>query len=274
VLGGSGGAEELITNGDFSDGLEGWTLTHGSQIPDSWNVFVEGSASWCRWYRNAGADGGHAGVRQDLEADVSGASQLVLRAKVKVVRHDLGSSGWWSDVYGGTGEYPAKIQVRYRDADGAVHVWTHGFLAGPNSQRLQNYSISPAGVWSEFEVDLCDEQNRLKPDPARRTPEASLPPIHTITRVEFLGCGWSFEGMGDDLSLQRGGAQEPLLLQGLSLVPDLADLVESANLWSARFANEALRVLTGEDFGEVPGDMEGRSSLAASWEAWWDERGE
>jgi hypothetical protein len=271
IVWGTGGGEiELLRNGDFSSGLDEWTVIHGSNISDSWNVTVEGADGHARWYRIAGADGGHVGVRQAMDVDVSGSSSLVLRARVKVVRHDLGSSGWWSDAYGGSGEYPVKLQIRYRDANDAGHVWTHGFLAGSNSCFLENYSEAPSGTWVDFEVDLTDANNRLKPDPARRSPDPSLPPIHTVKFFDLIGCGWSFEGHGDNVSLRTGS---PLfLLQGTDAVPGLIDAVGDWDPWLARFANEALRVLTDQDFGDVPLDLAGRTSLEEAWQAWWDGR--
>lgn len=193
---------DLLMNGDFTQDLQHWNVIHASNIPDTWSVDVKNTAKECRWFRLAGADGGHAGVKQDLNVDVSAFARLVLRARVKVMRHDLWGSGWWSDVVGGTGEYPVKLVVKYIGVDDAVHSWTHGFLSHANTERLQNYTVSPLGVWTSFEVDLAAADSLLKPDPLARNPVPRLPAMRVVRQVQLLGNGWSFEGWVDDVSLR------------------------------------------------------------------------
>jgi hypothetical protein len=162
-----------------------------------------------------------------------------------------------------------KLQIRYRDAEGVRHHWTHGFLSHANTERLENYSVAPAGTWVDFEVDLTDPENRLKPDPQLRGTDPYLPALHTLERVTVVGCGWSFAGLADDLSLVASTAVPPApRLEGTSALPDLAAAVASTDLWLARFANEALRVLSGVDFGDVPDDEAGRATLSQAWLDW------
>jgi len=163
----------LLDTGGRSRNLIGakWDKFHASNIPDAWDVAIGDGITW---RREAGADGGSAGVIQALRKDVNG--KLLLEMEVRVDAHSLGGSGWWSDTHGLTGEYPAKVELLYLDAKEKQRVWAHGFLTADNPQKLRNYTKVPAGEWTKVRLEI------------------DLGGAATLKRVRFYGEGWSFQG--------------------------------------------------------------------------------
>lgn len=160
---------DLIQNGRFKDGLNAWT-PHRDYRPvkasDAFALLTEG-------LRLSGGQG-RAGIMQRINADVTGAAALILRADVRVNRQ----------TQGGTGpdgrEAPVAIAVCYTDAAGREHCRGSGFWRGfyalapeePNGNA--NGQKVPQGMWYRFIFDLMQ----------------LTPPPKTIHSVALEGAGW------------------------------------------------------------------------------------
>jgi hypothetical protein len=191
----------LIRNGDFSDGLSQWEKTHSSKVEDMWEVAVKGEEKYLAWSRErSGNDGGTVGAIQQMEADVGRFEKLIISADVRVSNHTLSGPGWWAEQRGGSGEYPAKILVYYKDAKGKPHVWTHGFLPELRGRTsLANFSNVPWDTWYHYEADLMNVAELVDMDFKRRGQRLPLPA--QITAIKLLGQGWDFAAAVDNIEL-------------------------------------------------------------------------
>jgi len=191
----------LIRNGDFSDGLSEWEKTHSSKVEDMWDVTVQGEEKYLAWSRERSRnDGGTAGAIQQMEADVSRFKKLILSVDVRVSSHTLSGPGWWAEQRGGSGEYPAKILIYYKNAEGTPHVWTHGFLPDFKGRTsLTNFSHVPRDTWYHYEADLKDAAELVDMDFKQRGQRLPLPA--KITAIKLLGQGWDFAAAVDNIKL-------------------------------------------------------------------------
>ena len=177
----------LIKNGDFSDGLTNWEKTHSSNVNDQWDASItskdELHTNVLMFERTQSRrDGGAVYVNQYLNKDVSKYTNLTLKLSLKVLYHTLSGSGWG----GGAGEYPVHIYVYYKDANDNEKVWSWGFLAMANSDSHKNYNIVNSNEWYSFE-----SQNLMNLNPKPKI----------ITKIVVGGNGWDFSGMIDNLAL-------------------------------------------------------------------------
>ena len=214
------GGDNLIRNGDFSEGLAGWEETHGSKVDDVWNVGVEGDEKYLSWSRERSHnDGGAAGAVQQMDADATAFRSLVLSIDVRVSHHTLLNAGWWAESRGGSGEYPAKILVYYKDGEGNSHLWTHGFINVFQSQpvrykdpktgrveyhdagtSLTNFTKVPRDEWHHYEVDLMDSRELVDMDFSRRGQQ--MPKPARLTAIKVFGQGWDFAAAVDNIELR------------------------------------------------------------------------
>jgi len=108
--------ENHVANGDFEDGLTDWTESYYGSGNRYVQVIYDGTMNsdvleYKRW--NSGGSGGKEGVYQPLNIDVTQYSELYIELDVKVMMYTLSNSGWWSDVYGGAGEWPGEVCLWY-----------------------------------------------------------------------------------------------------------------------------------------------------------------
>ncbi len=194
-------ARNLIANGDFSQGLDNWSLfawqvEREDQPEGTTEVRADNGDPMLRFLR----DGiGHADVKvtQSINADVSDAESLRLLLTLRVLDHSLGVCG----VQGS--ECPLFVIINYIDESGVSRVWQHGFFAnGIIDDNLtpgacvscavvqQPHERVPAGQLYFYDVDLREELAR----------QGFLPP-RQIESISLVGSGHSFDTEVSDVSI-------------------------------------------------------------------------
>ena len=210
--------ENWIINGYFSDGLNNWTERGygigNRQVEVVYDDAINSSVlEFKRW--NSGADGGMEGVYQNLSINVSEYKSLYLETDIKVISNSLDDSGWWSDVYGGDGEFPVHIFLYYKDENGTDRLWTHGFLPVKDRLNRRNCDIVNRSEWYHYvSTNLVNVSTTTTQ--SHNVPIYSPPP-KTITGIFLGGKGWDFRGRIDNAKLYgEKGAPTPSIIY----VPD------------------------------------------------------
>ena len=209
----------LIRNGDFSNGFEGWDKFHSTNVNDTWNLQIGGPDNYLSWKRGRSRnDGGSVGAVQSMDIDVSGYKKLLLSIDVMVEHHTLLNSGWWSEKQGGSGEYPAKIILFYDDDQGNRHMWTHGFLStnekqpvtfrNPDTGTIEqydgttsttNFTMVPKEKWFRYTVDLMAPGQLIDMD--LKTRGKQMPKPQKLVMIRLVGQGWDFAAAVDNVTL-------------------------------------------------------------------------
>jgi hypothetical protein len=182
---------EMINNSNLS-GLRGWTIQEWYK-PSGGKGEVISESDGIRFRSMSGNN--RIGIMQNLNADVSSCSSLILTATVKADYHTLTGTG-----YNGR-EAPVAVFARYTDIYGILHdppgenpndskrMFWHGFYyldPTPPSISLHGTRISK-GVWYTFSFDLMT----LNPKP------------RFIHYIGAEGAGWaSRDGKIGSISLQ------------------------------------------------------------------------
>ena len=195
---------DLVTNGGFEDGLYGWSS--GGSGTGYWSYVVVNDGTehpdaleYKRWA--SGADGGSAGVWQDLDILVSDYDSLYLELDVKVISNALQNSGWWSYQYGGYGEFPVAVFIRYEDSEGNTWNWNHNFFPSDNDEYYgrTNFSYVDRNVWYHYvSPNLADVTTTLTGPHNQPIPS---PTPYRITCISVGGTGWDFNGRIDNVNL-------------------------------------------------------------------------
>jgi hypothetical protein len=175
--------QNIIKNGDFSQGLEHWILHVSNKgkitvktvnVGDGWGdvLFMERLQS--------GADGTYCGVRQTLDLSLADVQQLILEADLKPEMQTLSGTGHYG------GEYPAGIRLRVEDDSypEGYKLWFVGlYIEGTN--RYDNLFKAPAGEWTYVKQDLTD----------------LFPKTATIRYIQVIGSGWDYRSYADNIGL-------------------------------------------------------------------------
>lgn len=192
------GEKEFLSNVSLTS-LSGWTIHRWMQSTgDRGEVTQESDGIK---FRNT-AGNTRMGIMQTINADVSGAQKLILRAVVNAVQQNLTGTGWQGR------EAPVAVMVTYTDVSGVVRnglgsmanptesqtnrMFWHGFYyANPTGDsRDWNGTKVGQGSWYTYEVDLMS----LNPKPK------------IIHAVGAEGSGWpTREGKITFLSLKYYG---------------------------------------------------------------------
>ena len=172
--------EELVVNGDFSTGdATGWTFGFAAEPSYGSEPTYEIVNYTARIYRmGAGSTGRGGWLYQDLNVNVSDASELVLSCKVKVDYQSLSGTGVNST------EPPAFVEILYTGTDGQDRYRWWGFYYLGTSSNPWDEKI-PQGTWLHRSYDLTT----LSPKPV------------VIKRVYIGGSGWDYDASFDDVSL-------------------------------------------------------------------------
>lgn len=194
-------ARNLVQNGDFSQGLDNWSVfawqvERSDQPKGTTEVSNEGSDPAVHFTRTGI---GHADVRisQSINQDVSGYDTLRLLLTLKVNNQSLGVCG----VQGS--ECPAFVIVNYVDESGVSRVWQHGFY----SQGTVDDNLTPGACISCAVVQRPHEriptgqlyfyETDLK---AELASQGFLPP-RTIESVTVVASGHTFDTEVSDVAL-------------------------------------------------------------------------
>ena len=176
------GETDLIKNGDFSDGLTGWTTRTqpGSKVAGNNSVDLKGSsAKYLEFKRvNGGTDGGGAFASQNINKDVSGYTSLLVKLGVNVISEEGGNIANTNPQWFPEGA--CQVRVFYVAADGTSKEWYHGFYSeNVSGADASHFDRVTAGTWTQnTSVNLM----------------ASVPAPKTITKIEIYGFGWNFDG--------------------------------------------------------------------------------
>lgn len=171
---------ELVTNGDLSKGLNGWTIEEWFK-PSDGKGEVTAESDGIRFLSTSGNS--RIGIMQTLNADVSKCSALNLRATIKADEQTLSGTGWNGR------ESPIAVFARYTDVNGVVHgnlgedpkdakriYWYGLYFIDPTGQSITDFGIkTQKGEWYTYEADLM----KLSPKPK------------TIDFIGAEGAGWA-----------------------------------------------------------------------------------
>ncbi len=163
---------DLIINGGFTQGIQHWSpiqsISGSRRQSGTFSVGPDGLVL------RGKADESIAGVQQQLEVDVRGATRLMLQARVKIIRQSEPGAGKKTDVS------PLSISVCYDDVVGGSHCGEKAYTSRFFSLESNNRKLSgngqriPAGEWFWFMQDLM----RLTPRPVR------------IRSISLRAAGW------------------------------------------------------------------------------------
>jgi outer membrane protein assembly factor BamB/ABC-type transport system substrate-binding protein len=206
----SGHSGNLLINGGFENGLADWSYGYGGVGDHSHTVVADGTYPDVMFYQrwNSGNDGGSIHVGQNLEIFVSSYRELYMELDVKVISNSLPDSGWWSDLYGGNGEFPARVLVNYEDANGGQWQWDHHFFPSDNYERYgrTNFEYVPRNTWCHYVSPNLVDVTTTTTGPGNTPLPSSTP--YKITSVWVGGTGWDFSGMFDNVRLSGTRTRE------------------------------------------------------------------
>jgi len=181
---------DIVKNGSFRDGLNSWLPHRGRTVSQDVTSF----ALQDKALRITGTSGKvREGVMQKINADVSGAASLFLRADVKVTEQTLGGTGPEGI------DAPIAIAVGYRDSSGKearkdLLFWKGFYALSPEEpNKTASGQKVPKGAWYRYIFDLM----QLDPKPA------------TILFISLEGSGWpAREGWISEVHLIKSGGDK------------------------------------------------------------------
>jgi hypothetical protein len=194
----------LVFNGGFSEGLEGWTTHTSGQdalqpLPEIEVETVEGTQV-VRFHSIAG-NAAKAGITQVVDEYIGNETSLELRVDLLIESHTLPVCGTLGS------ECPVMVRLEYTDGQGVEREWQQGFYSVPNppgapepnpafcitcSEPFEHDQI-PAATWHSFLsgnlIILLSQSNR--------------PPIN-IRAVTIYASGHAFDTLVAEVELLRG----------------------------------------------------------------------
>jgi hypothetical protein len=181
-------ARELVANGDFRQGLAGWreysNLEVKGDVEGSLTVTEQDGQGAVRFLR-AGSRNSHAenGLVQMINRDVTDFLSLKLSLDVRLANQSLSGGGFRGS------EYPAMVQIRYRDVDGNEQLWVRGFYY----QNRDNYSVLNGeqvlqNSWYPYEKEILG-------------PSGINPRPFYIISVQVSASGWDYDSLVRAVSL-------------------------------------------------------------------------
>jgi hypothetical protein len=178
----------LVANGDFRQGLAGWREYSILEVPGDVAATVaaeEVDGQGVVHLVRQGSRNSHAenGIVQMINRDVSDFLSLKLSLDVYVSNQSLSGGGFRGS------EYPAMVQIRYRDVNGNEQLWVRGFYY----HNRDNYSTLNGELvlqekWYPFERAILGP-NGINPRP------------FYIISVQILASGWDYDSMARAVNL-------------------------------------------------------------------------
>lgn len=178
-------SEELLSNGDFTARRDGWTeidVQEGPRDVDGERQFVQASIGSTlvpalRIVRDSQTFAhGETGLRQTLDADVTGFRRLFVEAWVRVDRASLSGGGQLGS------EYPMMLRVVYQGKEeDSRWDWLQGFyVQNPENRPVRNAEQVPQSEWVHFGPrDLMQTDESRKP--------------YRLLRFEVMGQGHTYD---------------------------------------------------------------------------------
>lgn len=166
---------ELLENGGFVQGLEGWTF-RSDQAGDGGDVDarvlleqkdIEGQPVWAIGLERRGGlqDRCQAILFQEVEEDLSVYRSLRLDLDLRINYQSLPGGGPLGV------DYPFNVRIRYRDAEGKTRQYTYGFYDHTEAGFVTDFPdrgetrLVPHYRWEPISLELLD----LQPRPALLT---------------------------------------------------------------------------------------------------------
>jgi len=177
-----GVAQDLVTNGDFSQPLsKGWRTFNdqgadGGDVDGTTELVLDQGRRAVKLQR-VGGQGNHC--ETILEQGISRklpdpATSLIVRATVKVSHQSLSGGGYLSS------EYPLMIRLTYRDVYDSEAEWIQGFYYENPINTPTAYGLQiPRDRWYLFESDNLLESLPIRP--------------YRIIKLRVYAAGWDYE---------------------------------------------------------------------------------
>ncbi|MBI4301635.1 MAG: FecR domain-containing protein [Chloroflexi bacterium] len=180
--------EELVTNGDFSQGLNGWRMGNilgfpqGRDVEGTAGLILEDGRPALRFFRQ-GSQGSHCEtyIYQDMGKDVSEFSSLRLSLQLKLVYHNLSGGGYMGS------EYPVFVRINYLTNQGENSKVYGFYYQNDANNRTDNGIQQPRNQWINYQVP--DNLMALDPQPRR------------ILSIQVSASGWNYESLVREISL-------------------------------------------------------------------------
>ncbi|MBI2952941.1 MAG: FecR domain-containing protein [Chloroflexi bacterium] len=177
----------LIYNGSFVDGLNGWQIANrGEEEPilGSATSETEDGRSVVRLRRTGATKHAETYIFQPLNKDITDFDTVKLGMDLKLINQSLSGGG----IAGS--EYPAMVRLKYKDIYGSEAMVVQGFYY----QNTDNYPTSngrlvPQNQWQTFQLDLLGPDARLQPRPSN------------LLWLEIAASGHNYESLVTNISL-------------------------------------------------------------------------
>jgi|GEM_PF-2555465 len=187
----NGYSANIVDNSDFSNDLTDWTSSYGGQGDFTIEVLPSygGYTDVLHYQRtNSNNNGGNIQICQDFSVDPYNchADRVKISLRFMIASHSLTNSGWWSESYGGFGEYPLHLYLGTLSGkfNTSGQVWNLGLLCNNNSSDyLENYMAFPQNTWISGSGTM---------------------PIdgYHLTTLTIIGEGWDFDVYVDYIEVE------------------------------------------------------------------------
>ena len=178
--------EEIVFNGDLSQGLNGWQqggdLSKDGNIKSSIDLVIDSDKPAVRFVRT-GSNGQHGEtyIYQEINRDVSDLGELHLALEPRVISHALSGGGYIGS------EYPVILRLNYRtvtsDRTAVYGFYTHNEAGN----RTDNGEQVTGGYW----LHSIYPGNLMALDP----------PPQKILSIQIGASGWDYDSMVRGVSL-------------------------------------------------------------------------
>ena len=180
--------EDLVFNGDFSQGLDGWQkgnllgFQEGFDVLGGAKTALEDGRPVVHFLRGE-SKGTHCEtyIYQEIDKDVSDLSTLKLALEFKLLYQSLSGGGYMGS------EYPLFVYLRYRAQDGEAAKVYGFYYQNESNNRTDNGAMVTYNQWQEWTAP--DNLMALTPRPVQ------------ILSLQVSASGWDYQSMVSQVSL-------------------------------------------------------------------------
>ncbi|MSQ15582.1 MAG: hypothetical protein EXR50_06945 [Dehalococcoidia bacterium] len=178
--------EEIVFNGDLSQGLNGWQqggdLSRDGKIRSSIYSVIDADKPAVHFVRTGSkSQHGETYIYQEINRDVSDLSELRLASELRIISHALSGGGYIGS------EYPVIVRLNYRTAAGD-RTAGYGFYT---HNEAGNRTDNGEQVTGEYWIKSVYPANLMALDP----------PPQKILSIQIGASGWDYESMVRGISL-------------------------------------------------------------------------
>lgn len=156
----------LIANGDFSQGLDGWQAANRGVedgIPGQVTATrdeLNRSFYYVEFARSGSSKHAETFIHRAINEDVTDHNLLKLSFQLRVLEQTLSGGG----ILGS--EYPLMVRIHYRDSAGNEADWLHGYyVQNTDNHPTPNADSVIPNQWTDESIDLFDS-SVVSPRPA------------------------------------------------------------------------------------------------------------